>query len=84
LPAGDIASAENRRLEARDLADSLGLDIGNAVDFWTEAALFSEAGMTALVYGPGDIAQAHTADEWVALDQLATVVSKYKEIMELK
>ena len=26
--------------------------------------------MTAIVYGPGDIAQAHTADEWVALDQL--------------
>jgi acetylornithine deacetylase len=23
------------------------------------------------VFGPGDIAQAHTADEWVALDQLA-------------
>jgi len=84
LPAGDIASAENRRLEARDLADSLGLAIGNAVDFWTEAALFSEAGMTSLVYGPGDIAQAHTADEWVALDQLATVVSKYQEIMEIK
>ena len=84
LPAGDIASAENRRLEARDLADSLGLQIGNAVDFWTEAALFSQAGMTSFVYGPGDIAQAHTADEWVALDQLATVVSKYKEIMEMK
>ena len=84
LPAGDVAEAENRRLEARDLADSLGLAIGNAVDFWTEAALFSQAGMTSLVYGPGDIAQAHTADEWVALDQLATVVSKYQEIMELK
>ncbi|MEO6171832.1 MAG: acetylornithine deacetylase, partial [Arenimonas sp.] len=35
LPAGDVANAENRRLEARDLADSLGLQIGNAVDFWT-------------------------------------------------
>jgi acetylornithine deacetylase len=84
LPAGDVAQAENRRLEARDLADSLDLEIGNAVDFWTEAALFSEAGMTSLVYGPGDIAQAHTADEWVALEQLATVVSKYQQIMELK
>jgi len=84
LPAGDVADAENRRLEARDLADSLGLEIGNAVDFWTEAALFSAAGMTSLVYGPGDIAQAHTADEWVALDQLATVVSKYTQIMEIK
>ena len=70
LPAGDARSAEERRLAARDLADELGLPIGNAVDFWTEASLFSQAGMTALVHGPGDIAQAHTADEWVALDQL--------------
>jgi acetylornithine deacetylase len=70
LPAGDIADAEQRRLDARDLADALDLPIGNAVDFWTEASLFSAAGLTAIVYGPGDIAQAHTADEWVALEQL--------------
>ncbi len=70
LPAGDVTQAETRRLAARDLADDLGLPIGNAVDFWTEASLFSQAGLTALVFGPGDIAQAHTADEWVALAQL--------------
>ena len=70
LPSGDVADAESRRLAARDLADELGLRIGSAVDFWTEASLFSQAGLTALVYGPGDIAQAHTADEWVSLDQL--------------
>ena len=70
LPAGDVAGAEDRRLAARDLADALGLPIGNAVDFWTEASLFSAAGLDAIVYGPGDIAQAHTADEWVAIDQL--------------
>ena len=70
LPSGDVAHAEERRLAARDLADELGLPIGNAVDFWTEASLFSAAGLTALVYGPGDIAQAHTADEWVSLEQL--------------
>jgi acetylornithine deacetylase len=70
LPAGDVAGAETRRLAARDLADALHLPIGNAVDFWTEASLFSQAGLTAIVYGPGDIAQAHTADEWVGLEQL--------------
>lgn len=70
LPAGDTATAEARRLAARDLADELEIPVGNAVDFWTEAALFSAAGHTAFVYGPGDIAQAHSADEWVALDQL--------------
>jgi acetylornithine deacetylase len=70
LPAGDTATAEARRLIARDLADELELPVGNAVDFWTEAALFSAAGYTTFVYGPGDIAQAHSADEWVALDHL--------------
>jgi len=70
LPAGDTATAETRRLAARDLADELGIPVGNAVNFWTEAALFSAAGYISFVYGPGDIAQAHTADEWVALDQL--------------
>ncbi|MHC9085840.1 acetylornithine deacetylase [Luteimonas sp. RIT-PG2_3] len=70
LPSGDVAHAEERRLEARDIADALDLPIGNAVDFWTEASLFSAGGYTALVYGPGDIAQAHTADEFVTLAQL--------------
>lgn len=70
LPAGDTATAETRRLAARDLADELDIPVGNAVDFWTEAALFSAGGYTAFVYGPGDIAQAHSADEWVALGQL--------------
>ena len=82
LPSGDIVTAEERRLQASDLADALDLPIGNAVDFWTEASLFSAAGLTALVYGPGDIAQAHSADEWVALDQLAAVSSAYVRLMD--
>jgi acetylornithine deacetylase len=79
LPAGSIDGAEQRRLAARDLAESLDLPIGNAVDFWTEASLFSQAGLTAFVFGPGDIAQAHTADEWVSLEQLrnyATAITR--------
>jgi len=74
LPAGDVEQAEARRLAARDVADALGLAVGNAVDFWTEASLFSQAGHTAFVFGPGDIAQAHSADEWVALAQLQEYV----------
>jgi len=80
LPAGSGNVAEEARLKARDMADALGLPIGNAVDFWTEAALFSAAGLTAFVFGPGDIAQAHTADEWVALDQLATATTHYMRL----
>ena len=86
LPAGadgfdGAATAEDRRLQARDLADALELPIGNAVDFWTEAALFSAAGLTAIVYGPGDIAQAHTADEWVALEQLQRYTENVSRIL---
>ncbi|HTV83770.1 MAG TPA: acetylornithine deacetylase [Dyella sp.] len=81
LPAGDNATAEARRLAARDIADELGIPVGNAVNFWTEAALFSAGGHISFVYGPGDIAQAHTADEWVALDQLQTYVDTLYEIV---
>jgi acetylornithine deacetylase len=82
LPAGDTATAEARRLAARDLADELNIPIGNAVDFWTEAALFSAAGYICFVYGPGDIAQAHTADEWVSLAQLKHYVETIYRIID--
>lgn len=82
LPAGDTATAEARRLAARDLADELEIPVGNAVDFWTEASLFSAAGYIAFVYGPGDIAQAHTADEWVALEQLQHYAETIHRIIE--
>jgi acetylornithine deacetylase len=70
------------RLEgAAALANDLGLPIGEPVDFWTEAALFSEAGLDAVVYGPGDIAQAHTAGEWVSLADLSAALAAYERIL---
>ncbi len=81
LPAGGLDGAERARLAARDLADALELPIGNAVDFWTEASLFSEAGLTTFVYGPGDIAQAHAADEWVEIAQLERYAASIARIL---
>ena len=52
------------------------------MDFWTEASLFSAAGLTAFVYGPGDIAQAHTADEWVSLEQLQRYAESVARILQ--
>ncbi len=37
---------------------------------WTDAALLNEAGVPAICFGPGDIAMAHSAEEWVAEDEL--------------
>lgn len=41
------------------------------VSYATEAGLFQEVGVPTIVCGPGHIAQAHKADEYVALEQLA-------------
>ena len=82
LPAGDVAHAEERRLAARDFADTHGVPAGNAVDFWTEASLFSRAGYTAIVLGSGDIAQAHAADEFVELAQLRRITEIYMNIID--
>jgi acetylornithine deacetylase len=81
LPA-NAADAESHLHKARALAEVLEIPVGEAVDFWTEAALFSQAGCTTFVYGPGDIAQAHSADEWVALDQLEAAARTYLRITE--
>lgn len=81
LPAGGPTRLAESRTNSRALADRLGLAIGPAVDFWTEAALFSAAGATALVYGPGDIAQAHSANEWVALADLIHATADYQRIL---
>ena len=40
------------------------------VDFFTDAGVLASAGIPCVVFGPGDIAQAHTVDEWVAVSQL--------------
>ncbi|MGL4424355.1 MAG: M20 family metallopeptidase [Gemmataceae bacterium] len=42
-----------------------------SVPYGTDAGTLVEAGIPAVVFGPGDIAQAHTKDEWVELAQLA-------------
>jgi acetylornithine deacetylase len=82
LPAGGGNLAAARSDSALALAQSLRLRLAPAVDFWTEAALFSANGLTALVYGPGDIAQAHSADEWVRLSDLAEAADTYRRIID--
>jgi acetylornithine deacetylase len=51
------------------------------LDFWTEAALWAKHGKDAIVIGPGDIAQAHAADEYVALDDLEWAVGVFRSLV---
>ena len=41
-----------------------------SADFATEAGFFDTAKVPSVVCGPGDIAQAHTADEWIEISEL--------------
>jgi len=47
----------------------------HAVSYATEAGLFQDAGVPSVICGPGDIAQAHTADEWIAREELDKCVA---------
>jgi acetylornithine deacetylase/succinyl-diaminopimelate desuccinylase-like protein len=40
------------------------------VDYFCDAAVLAAEGIPGVVFGPGDIAQAHTADEWIARGSL--------------
>jgi acetylornithine deacetylase len=48
----------------------VGQERGLAVPYGSEAGLFQDAGCPAVILGPGDIAQAHQADEFLDRDQL--------------
>ena len=41
-----------------------------AVPYGTDASTLAQGGTPAVVFGPGDIARAHTCDEWVPLDEV--------------
>lgn len=58
-----------------------GIEAGPVVDFWTEASLFAQAGIPAIVLGPGNIAQAHALDEWVSIDQLEKALQIYSRLV---
>ncbi|MFM2140299.1 MAG: hypothetical protein RLZZ25_564 [Gemmatimonadota bacterium] len=48
---------------------------------WTDAALLSAAGIPALCFGPGDIALAHAAEEWVAVAEIAQATAILTELI---
>jgi acetylornithine deacetylase len=47
------------------------------VPFGTDAPAFAAIGAPTVVCGPGSIAQAHTCDEWIAIDQLEAAAEVY-------
>ncbi len=75
-----LADRDNGPLAERLLAtvrSAVGQGERIGAFFGTNAAATSAAGIPSVVFGPGSIAQAHTADEWLALDQLVLAAEVY-------
>ena len=51
------------------------------VSYGTDGSKIAQAGIPTVVFGPGDIAQAHTAAEWVEVEQLRIAAEVYYQII---
>lgn len=68
---------------AERLARSLtGDNAINVVAYMTEAGQFQDAGLSTVVCGPGDIAQAHQPDEYITIDQLEAGAAFVRRLIE--
>jgi acetylornithine deacetylase len=59
-----------------------GANAGTALSFASEAGLFQEAGLPAVICGPGSIDDAHRPDEFIALEQLEAGTKFVRRLVE--
>ncbi len=73
LSAPPLSPAGSADLVAR-LGSAIDRVVGahqvQAVPYGTDAAPLAESGIPSVVFGPGDIARAHTCDEWAPLEEV--------------
>ena len=56
-------------------------DAPQKVTYGTEAGQFQRAGVESIICGPGDIAQAHSPNEWIELEQLSECERFFEAIL---
>lgn len=54
----------------RALLEVAGQKGALGVDYFCDAAVLARGGIPSVVFGPGNIAQAHTVDEWISIRQV--------------
>ncbi len=59
---------------ARSIKEIAGTAAIEAASYATDAGFYNSAGIPTVVFGPGDIAQAHTKEEYIELHQLHQAV----------
>ncbi len=73
-PVAGLVAAACRRV--------LGRAEFSAAPYATNAGAYKAAGIPAVVFGPGSIAQAHTKDEFIELSAVAQAVNLFAEIIQ--
>jgi len=58
-----------------------GLNDSGVVSFGTEAGAFQQAGIPAVIFGPGSITQAHQPDEYIEISQLDECVGFMQQLL---
>ena len=76
-----LAAAESDAIVQWAMQLSRNPTVGK-VSYGTEAGLFQEMGVPSVICGPGDIAEAHRPNEFVALDQLAQCEAFMNRILD--
>ena len=76
-----LAASESDAIVQWAMSLSRNSQVGK-VSYGTEAGLFQQMGVPSVICGPGDIAQAHRPNEFVALEQLAQCESFMNRILD--
>jgi acetylornithine deacetylase len=76
-----LAAAETDAIVRWAMQLSNASSVGK-VSYGTEAGLFQKMGVPSVICGPGDIAEAHRPNEFVALDQLAQCEAFMNRILD--
>jgi acetylornithine deacetylase len=77
-----LAASETDKIVRWAMQLSRNSSVGK-VSYGTEAGLFQQMGVPSVICGPGDIAEAHRANEFVALEQLAQCEAFMQRILEI-
>lgn len=66
-----------------EVLTEMGLDARpQGVPFGSDASKLAKAGIPSIILGPGNIEQAHTADEFVEIEQVERAFEVYRQLMK--
>jgi acetylornithine deacetylase len=78
---GDAVYTDPKSTFVEEMLELAEAERSHTVSYGTDGAMFTEL-ENLVVCGPGDIAQAHTHDEWISLSQLELGTAFYQKVIQ--